>query len=62
MASILLEVPADPKACLHESVEELGSDGGASFRRCATCGSIIIAQHGHRWIIRPTDEGGPLAF
>lgn len=62
MSSILIEVPVDPRTCLHETIEELGHDGGALFYRCPDCGSILIAEHGHRWIIRPTDEAGPLPF
>jgi len=62
VSSILIEVPVDPGTCLHDSIEELGHDEGALFYRCTTCGSIVIAQRGHRWIIRPTDEAGPLPF
>ena len=62
MSSILLEVPTDPRTCVHETVEELGHDGLAVFIRCETCGSIMIVQGAHRWIIRPTDEAGPLPF
>ncbi len=62
MASILIEVPVDPRECRHETLEELGRQGDASFHRCETCGSIVIARHGHRWLIRPSDESGPLPF
>ncbi len=62
MSSILIEVPIDPKSCDHASVEDLGHEAGAVFYRCSVCGSIFIVHHGHRWIIRPTDEGGPLPF
>ncbi len=62
MSSILVEVPTDPRTCRHTEVEELGHDGGTGFLRCATCESVIIIQGGHRWIIRPTDENGPLPF
>ncbi len=62
MSSILLEVPADPRTCRHEAAEELGHNGPAAFIRCATCGSIVIVQGSHRWIIRPTDTEGPLPF
>lgn len=62
MSSILVEVPSDPRTCRHEDVEELGHDGAAAFLRCVTCGSIVIAHGRRRWIIRPTDEQGPLPF
>ncbi len=62
MASILEEVPADPRTCRHDAVEQLGHDGRATFIRCVSCGSIVIVQRGHRWIIRPTDDQGPLPF
>ena len=62
MSSILIEVPVDPAACRHETIEELGHNRGAMFYRCSECGSIVIAQRDHRWIIRPTDEHGPLPF
>lgn len=62
MSSVLIEVPVDPKTCIHETVEELGHNRGAMFYRCTICGSIMIVQYGHRWIIRPTDEKGPLPF
>ncbi|HYM38938.1 MAG TPA: hypothetical protein VEY12_02170 [Thermoplasmata archaeon] len=62
MSSLLVEIPADPRICRHEGIEELGHDGDAIFYRCTGCGSIMIVQHGHRWIIRPTDTGGPLSF
>lgn len=62
MSSILVEVPPDPQTCRHEDIEELGHDGPAVFLRCVACGSIVIAQGRHRWIIRPTDEYGPLPF
>ena len=62
MSSVLIEIPVDPKTCRHESIEDLGHETGAMFYRCAVCGSIVIVQRGHRWIIRPTDEEGPLPF
>jgi len=62
VSSVLIEVPIDPKACRHDSIEGLGHDRGAAFYRCSDCGSIMIVQQGHRWIIRPTDERGPLPF
>ena len=62
MSSILIEIPVDPRACGHDRIEELGHDGGALFLRCSVCGSIVISHRGHRWIIRPTDEAGPLQF
>lgn len=62
MSSLLVEVPADPRTCPHQDVEELGRDAGARFIRCTVCGSIVIVQGGHRWIIRPTDVRGPLPF
>ncbi len=62
MSSILIEVPVNPLTCHHETMEELGRDGSAMFCRCAVCGSIVIGNRGHRWIIRPTDEGGPFPF
>lgn len=62
MSSILVEVPTDPRTCRHEDIEELGHDRGAAFLRCATCGSVVIVQGRHRWIIRPSDEYGPLPF
>ena len=62
MSSVLIEVPVDPNTCGHDAVEELGHNRGAMFYRCDTCGSIVIVQRGHRWIIRPTDEKGPLPF
>ncbi len=62
MSSVLVEVPVDPRACAHNRFEELGRDGGAAFFRCPVCGSILIRQRGHRWLIRPTDEAGPLLF
>lgn len=62
MSSILIEAPINPTTCRHETLEELGRDRGATYQRCPVCGSIVIAQRGHRWIIRPTDEMGPLSF
>ena len=62
MSSILIEVPVDPQTCRHENIGEIGRDGKAVFYRCDACGSIIISDGPHRWIIRPTDEGGPLPF
>ncbi len=62
MSSLLVEVPADPRTCRHEAIEEIGRDGPAVFIRCDSCGSIVIEQGSHRWIIRPTDESGPLLF
>ncbi len=62
MSSIAVEVPTDPRTCRHEDAEELGHDGAAGFIRCVTCGSVVIRQGGHRWIIRPTDEHGPIPF
>lgn len=62
MSSILIEVPVEPETCRHESVEELGHDGGAVFYWCLVCRSIMLVQKGHRWIIRPTDGEGPLPF
>ncbi len=62
MSSLLVEVPTDPQTCRHAEVEELGHDGGAAFVRCVVCGSVLIIRGAHRWIIRPTDEHGPLPF
>lgn len=62
MSSILLEAPTDPRTCRHQAVEEMGRNGNAAFIRCVTCGSIVIVQGSHRWIIRPTDTAGPLPF
>ncbi len=62
MSSLVVEVPTDPQTCGHETVEEIGHDGPAVFIRCVACGSIVIVQGAHRWIIRPTDEAGPLPF
>ncbi len=62
MSSMLVEVPTDPRTCHHEDVEELGHNAGAVFIRCVTCGSVVIVQGGHRWVIRPTDVQGPLPF
>ncbi len=62
VSTIVVEWPIDPRTCHHEEVEPLGSEGGAAFFRCVACGSIVIAQGSHRWIIRLTDEAGPLPF
>ncbi len=62
MASLLVEVQTDPRTCRHQDVEELGHNAGAIFIRCIACGSVVIVQSGHRWIIRPTDVQGPLPF
>lgn len=62
MSSILVEAPADPRTCRHTHVEQLGHTAGAVFIHCAGCGSVVIVQGGHRWIIRPTDGEGPLPF
>ncbi len=62
MSSVLVEVPTDPRTCRHPEVEALGHDGGAVFVRCVTCGSVVIVQGSHRWIIRPSDVEGPIPF
>ncbi len=62
MSSVSVEVLTDPRTCRHEDLEELGHNAQAVFIRCVTCGSVVIVQGGHRWIIRPTDEVGPLPF
>ena len=62
MSSILVEVPTDPRTCRHQDHEQLGHDGQADFNRSSACGSIVIAQGSHRWLIRPTDSEGPLPF
>ena len=62
MSSLIVEKVIDPRACGHVEMEQLGNEGGAIFHLCVACGSIIIAQAAHRWIIRPTDEMGPLPF
>ena len=62
MSSLLVEVPVDPRACRHQEFEPLGHSGEAAFSQCLDCGSILIVQGGHRWIIRPTDDQGPLPF
>jgi hypothetical protein len=60
--SVLIEESENSRTCRHEDVETLGDDDSAAFLRCATCGSIVIVHGAHRWIIRPTDESGPLPF
>lgn len=62
MSSVLVEVPVDPRTCRHQDLEPLGHDGAAEFSQCPACRSVVIVQAGHRWIIRPTDEEGPLPF
>ncbi len=62
MSSLVVEVPTDPRTCRHEDAEALGHNARAVFIRCNTCGSVVIVQGGHRWIIRPTDVEGPLPF
>ena len=62
MSSVILETLTNPRTCGHEEIEQLGHDGGVVFLRCTVCGSIVIGRGAHRWIIRPTDEAGPLPF
>ncbi len=60
MASIIEERSPDPRICGHEEIERLDHTGETVFLRCVACGSILIAQGPRRWIIRLTDETGPL--
>jgi uncharacterized Zn finger protein len=62
VASVTVEKSIDPRTCGHEEIEQLGHEGAAVFLRCTMCGSIVIGHGAHRWIIRPTDEAGPLPY
>lgn len=62
VSSILIEAPVNPMTCAHATIEEVGHDGDATFYHCPVCGSVVISQHGRRWIIRLTDERGPFPY
>ncbi len=56
-ATEFLAVEDEPDAgpCPHPALEYLGSGGGAAYRRCMTCESILITQRG-REVIIPRSE------
>lgn len=50
--SVLLHEPGpSPRECIHDRSVLLGSEGAATFYGCDVCGSVIIIQTGHRWIL-----------
>lgn len=53
--SVLLHEP-EPSlpGCLHEVTGWLGSEGTATFYACDACGSVVIVQASHRWVLRRT--------
>jgi hypothetical protein len=46
----------DSGPCSHLALEYLGSGGGMSYRKCLTCGHIIITQRGCRMMIPATER------
>jgi len=58
MSLILPTRRAEARACGHDDLDPLGSDGDAEFFRCLGCGTIIVAQAGQRWVLRGP-HGGP---
>lgn len=51
--SVLLEPPRpSSQGCVHPRTEFLGSEGTATFYRCPECGSVVILQRGHRWVLK----------
>ncbi|HEX9340255.1 MAG TPA: hypothetical protein VF992_03675 [Thermoplasmata archaeon] len=43
----------DRRVCRHPDAEELGFDRDAEFRRCVSCGEVLVRHRGRAWAIRP---------
>ena len=39
--------------CSHGKREHLGTEEGAEFYRCVTCGAVVVVQYGKAWQVRP---------